>query len=172
VTPKTAALTANTASLVLFALAAVWYAAPRLRKMGRAEALIALLWVNAFRYVALEIFSAQSAGLKITDGLRDQIAYGDLIGAGLAVLGILALRRRSGAGVALAWILALETLLDLSAAMAGGIKQEMMGAVHDVPWLILCFYVPVLWVTLGLLVWQLVARRAEPLDSGGAPARA
>jgi hypothetical protein len=32
-----------------------------------------------------------------------------------------------------------------------------------VTWLILTFYVPLLWVSLGLIVWQLYARRQEPL---------
>jgi hypothetical protein len=36
-------------------------------------------------------------------------------------------------------------------------------AASGVTWLILTFYVPLLWVSLGLIVWQLVARRGEPL---------
>jgi hypothetical protein len=30
-------------------------------------------------------------------------------------------------------------------------------------WLILTFYVQLLWVSLGLIVWQLCSRRLEPL---------
>jgi hypothetical protein len=162
---KSAAIAANTLSFVVFFLIALWYAAPWLRARGRAKALTALLWVNAFRYVALELFSAQRAGLSIPDGLRDQIAYGDLAGAVLALLCILAFRLRSRAAVPLTWLFAAATLVDLANALIGGVRYALMGEVHDVPWLVLCFYVPTLWITLGLIFWQLVSRRGEEIVS-------
>ncbi len=164
-----AALLANTLSFVVFVLIALVYAVPWLRTRSRAAALTALLWIHAFRYVALELFSAQRAGLRIPNELRDQIAYGDFAGAVLAVLCILALRFRLHGAVALTWLFAAATFLDLFNALVGGIRHGMMGEVHDVPWLILCFYVPLLWVTLALIVWQLVARRGE--GSASTPSR-
>ena len=103
--------------------------------------------------------------LPIPNGLRDQIAYGDLVGAALALLCILALSLRLRAAVALAWLFTAATFLDLSNALAGGIRHDMMGEVHDVRWLILCFYVPALWITLALIIWQLVSRRGESVAS-------
>src|SRR5215471_10272768 len=161
--PRDAALLANTLSFVLTLLIAVWYVVPWLRSRSRATALTALLWFHAFRYVALELFSAQRAGLAIGDGLRDDIAWGDVIGASLAVLAIISLRYRWRGAIALTWLFAVATLLDLSNALVGGVRQQMMAEVHDVPWLILCFYVPALWTSLGLVVWQLVTRSREPL---------
>jgi hypothetical protein len=164
VNARDAALLANTLSFVLSLLIAVWYVAPWLRSRNRVTALTALLWFHAFRYVALELFSAQRAGLPIGDGLRNDIAYGDVIGAALAVLAIVALRYRWRSAIALTWLFAVATLLDLSNALAGGIREQLMAEVHDVPWLVLCFYVPALWTSLGLIVWQLVARSREPLS--------
>jgi hypothetical protein len=158
-TAREAALVANGLSFVLFLLIAVWYVVPWLRSKGPEEGLSALLWIHAFRYVALELFSAQRAGLRIPNDLRDQIAFGDLIGAVLALLAILAMRYRLRGSTAIIWAFVAATLFDLSNALVGGIRHEMMAEVHDVPWLVLCFYVPALWVTLGLIVWQLVTRR-------------
>jgi hypothetical protein len=161
--PRDAALLANTLSFVLSLLIAVWYVVPWLRTRSRPTALTALLWFHAFRYVALELFSAQKAGLPIGNTLRDEIAYGDLAGSALAVIAIVALRYRWRGAVALTWLFVVATLVDLSNALVGGIGQQMMAEVHDVPWLILCFYVPALWTSLGLIVWQLVTRSREPL---------
>src|SRR5215510_4710918 len=96
---RSAGLAANALSFIVFILIARWYAVPWLRATTRDRALTALLWVNAFRYVALELFSAQRAGLAIPDDLRDQIAYGDVVGALLALLCIVLLRYRVRAAV-------------------------------------------------------------------------
>jgi hypothetical protein len=54
-------------SLFIYAMIARWYVAPWLKSRGRADALIALLWVHVFRYVALQAFSAQRDGFPISD---------------------------------------------------------------------------------------------------------
>jgi len=46
-------------SLFAFATLARWYVAPWLAARPRADALAPLLWVHAFRYVALQAFAAQ-----------------------------------------------------------------------------------------------------------------
>src|SRR5262249_13223721 len=46
-------------SLFVYGLVARWYVAPWLGSLKRPNALIALLWVHVFRYVALMTFSAQ-----------------------------------------------------------------------------------------------------------------
>ena len=54
-------------SFAIFALMAVWYVAPWLATHQRAEALTPLLWVHAFRHIALQIFSAQKFGFAVSD---------------------------------------------------------------------------------------------------------
>ena len=92
-----AAVLATTLSFVLFAIMAVWYAAPWLQSRPRLEALTPLVWINAFRHVALQIFSAQHFGFVVSDGTRDQIVAGDLIGMILAVAAIVALHYQCSA---------------------------------------------------------------------------
>jgi hypothetical protein len=46
-------------------------------------------------------------------------------------------------------------------------REDRVGSPNatDPSWFILAFYVPFLWVTAVLLIWQLVARRRKPLGS-------
>ncbi len=46
-------------------------------------------------------------------------------------------------------------------ATGRGIGENALESAEALPWIILTVYVPLLWVSLALLVWQLVSRRAE-----------
>ena len=162
---KTAAFVATTLSFIFCIAAVKWHVAPWLRRIGRVDALAPLLWIHVARCVALQIYSAQSAGLPVPDGIRDQIAYGDVLTALLAFVSIILLRYRVSIAVPAVWIMSVVGILDLLNAMAGGIKTEMFDHASGVTWLILTFYVPVLWVTHILIVWQLVSRCGEPLGT-------
>lgn len=159
---------AQVISLLVYGLAARWYAAPWLKRQERANALSALLWLQVFRYVALMTFSAQRDGFPISDDGVLAIAAGDLAGAALALAAIIALRYRARVGIALAWLVAAETIGDTVANIRDGIREHLMGAAGGVPWLILVFYVPLIVVGVFLLVWQLYARRGTALDRGTA----
>lgn len=152
-------------SLVVFAAASRWYVAPWLARRPRADALIALLWVHVFRYVALQIFAAQRDGFPISDGGAMEIVVGDVAGAVMAFAAIALLRRRARIAVPLVWLLALETAYDTVANISGGIHEHLMGAAGGATWLTLSFFVPMIVVSLVLIVWQLYARRGEALDS-------
>ena len=169
-TPAQAA--AQFASLIVFIAAARWYVVPWLGRQPRAQALIALLWVHVFRYVALQVFAAQHEGFPISGGGAAEIVIGDVAGAALAFAAIALLRRRSPLGLALAWILALETIYDTYANIRGGVHEHLMGAATGVTWMVLSFFVPAVVVSCALLIWQLVARRREALDPADARAPA
>jgi hypothetical protein len=158
-----AAALASVLSFVIFAIMAVWYVAPWLATWRRAEALALLLWVHAFRHIALQIFSAQRFGFAVSDSTRDQIAAGDVIGMILAVVSIVALHYRARIAPVLVWVFVAETVFDLVSSTIAGVREELFTTASGVTWLILTFYVPLLWVSLGLVVWQLYARRREPL---------
>jgi hypothetical protein len=150
-------------SLLVFATMARWYVAPRLAQLGRADALIPLLWIHAFRYIALQAFSAQRDGFPISDdGLMD-IVLGDVGGALLAIGAIFALRHRLRIGIVLAWVLVAETFYDTVSNIHGGMREHLIGASGGVTWLVLAFYVPLVVVSLVMIAWQLHARRGEAL---------
>jgi hypothetical protein len=154
---------ASILSFIVFLSMATWYVLPWLKSRNRADALIALLWVHAFRYVALQIFSAQKFGFAVSDGARDQIAIGDLIGAVLAVSAIIALRYRTRISIVLTWFFAVETAFDLVNGTIAGLNEHLFETAGAVTWLILTFYVPVLWISLGIIIWQLLSRRNEAM---------
>ncbi|HYS54247.1 MAG TPA: hypothetical protein VER58_10850 [Thermoanaerobaculia bacterium] len=156
-----AVLLANTLSFVVYAIIAFWYVVPWMQKQERAIALVPLLWVHAFRHVALQVFSAQKAGLVVPDHLRNAIAFGDVAGTILALGALIALRLRSRLAIPITWVFVVATAADLVNAMVGGMREKMLGAAYGVTWLILAFYVPALWTTLALIVWQLVSRRPQ-----------
>src|SRR5262249_13523274 len=143
---------------------AIWYVAPWLRTRGRADALIPLLWIHVFRYVALQAVSAQRDGFPISDGGLMEIILGDVGGMVIALATIVALRYRARLAIPLAWLLVLETSFDTVTNIRGGIREHLMGAASGVTWLILAFYVPLLIVSLALVTWQLFARRGEAID--------
>ena len=156
-------------SLAVYITVAVWYVAPWLARRERAEALIALLWLHVFRYVALQIFSAQQEGFPISMDGAMEVVIGDVGGAIIAFVAVVLLRLRASAGVALAWLLVIETATDTVLNIHGGIEEHLMGAAGGVVWMILVFYVPAIVVSVGLLAWQLVVRRHEAIAAEAAP---
>ena len=157
-----AGLIATAISFVLLITAAVWYAVPWMRRQPLEVALTAPLWVHAFRYVALQIFSAQQFGFHVSDSLAREIAWGDVAGAAIAFAALWLLRRRSRAAVVVLWLFIVESAVDLANATIGGIREQALAAAHAVSWLILTIYAPLLWVTLGLVIWRLVTRARQP----------
>src|SRR5262249_47696214 len=116
---------ASTLSFIVLLLMATWYVIPWMRSRSRADALTALLWVQAFRYIALQIFSAQKFGFAVSDGARNQIAAGDVTGMILALIAIVALRYRMRVATLLVWVFVGETVLDLVNATIAGIREEL-----------------------------------------------
>jgi hypothetical protein len=153
-----AALIAMALSFVVFITAAAWYAVPWMRTVTLGAALAPLLWIHAFRYVALQLFSAQEFGFAVPNPARDQIVYGDLIGMGLALVTLYALRHRWRLAIPLAWGFVVATVLDLGNAAVMGVREHLFDKAADVSWLILTFYVPALWVSVALVAWRLWTR--------------
>lgn len=150
-------------SLAVFASIAVWYVAPWIARRGRATALIALIWPHVFRYVALQAYSAQHAGFPISDEGLSRLVYGDLAGAILAFVAILALRHKIRIAIPLAYMLVATTVLDTVLNISNGIHENLFGAATGVTWMVVSFYVPMLMVSLGLIVWQLYSRFGESI---------
>lgn len=159
-----AAALANVLNFIMYIMMAVWYVAPWLARRPRAEALVPLLWVQAFRDIALQIFSAQRFGFAVSDETRDAIMLGDVIATILAVGSIVALRYRANIAPLLMWALVAETVFDLTHTSYLGVREHLYESASAVTFLIVTFYTPLLWVSLGLLVWQLYARRHEALS--------
>jgi hypothetical protein len=169
--PTGASLVATTISFAVFILYAVWYAAPWMNRRTLAVALSVPLWIHAFRSVALQVFSAQRSGFRIPDNLAQQIAWGDVAGGVLALAALFLLHTRSRAAIVMVWLFVIETVVDFANASLISIQERTSETASALTWLILNLYVPLLVVSLGLVVWQLVSRRGED-PYGGATSSA
>ena len=152
------AMSLNYATLIVLAL---WRFVP----WARAQPLVNVLWpllaVHTARTVALQLYSAQANGLDISDSVRNQIVWGDQVGAVLALLTLVALWVRPSVVRLLGWALVTATVIDLGNALVQGIRHDLLADATDVSWLVLTFYVPTLWVSIALVAWLLATRHAE-----------
>ena len=160
----TANLIASLLTYVIAITIGVWYLAPAVQRRSLTDALALLLWFHAFRHVAMQIFSAaEVGGLNATEGAQRTIAFGDLATTILALIAIWALRYRLTAARPLVWPTLVVGIVDLISATITAIDQQLTDTATDFSWFILAFYVPFLWVTAIMLIWQLYTRRSEPL---------
>lgn len=156
--PTLAAIVAMTWSFGVFGLVAAWYLVPRFAGRDLGAAVTPLLWVHAFRYVALQLVVARDVGFAASDTAAASIVYGDLVGAALAVVALVAVRMRARVAVPLLWTFVAATVLDLANALRIGLAERLFETATAVSWTILTFYVPMLWISVGLVAWLLLSR--------------
>ena len=150
-------------SIALYSLIALWYAAPLLQKLSRADALATLLWVHVFRYVVFYIFAARREGYLISDPATLELVVGDLAGAVIALAAVALLRWRPRLGLVFSWLVVLETAGDLVGAIYYRRIEPPRPEAIGPWWFVYAFFGPLILVSTALLVWQLIARRHESL---------
>ena len=156
-----AAQLAMTINLVTLVVLAVWRFVPWSRERSLAGALTPLVAIHTGRTVALQLYSSQANGFDVSDSTRNEIIWGDFAGAVLAIVTLVLLWLAPRYVRPVAWALVVITVVDLLNALIEGIREELLGKATDVSWLILTFYVPLLWVSIGLVAWLLATRRGD-----------
>ncbi len=146
-----------------FIALAMWYVVPRLRNLSRERALMALTAVHLGRTLCLELYSSQDAGLKMANGVRVHIVIGDLAGWALALVILFSLHSRLNLSIALIWLLVIETVSDFGSTFINIVRAGTIGDINGTSWMIIGFYLPIVYVAVGLTIWQLMTRRSEPL---------
>jgi hypothetical protein len=152
-----------TMSLLVYALIAVWYVAPRLSKLPKELALVPLLWVHAFRIIGGTILAPGATDAAVPTDFRNMVGYGDMITAFLAILALIALRVRVRGALVLVWVF----LIVATAVTVNAIIQSTRDSVFNYPlginWVIVTAYVPALLVSSALiLVYLLRPRTMKP----------
>lgn len=163
-TASSAMACAQLSGMLVFGTAARWYVMPWLKSQPRATALTPLLWIHAFRGVALQLYAAQAAGFRISDSVRDHNIVGDVLGMMLALTALVGLRYRIRYATALVWLLVVETIADLATGLPKAFQEHAMGSASGVTWLVLVYYAPLVMISTALIVWQLVSRRSESIQ--------
>src|ERR1700674_225589 len=140
--------------LVVYSLVALWYAAPRLAGLPREVALVPLLWVHAFRIVGGTILAPGAVDSAVPMDFRTMIGYGDMTTALLALLALIALRRRLSGAIGLVWLCLAIGLLDTVNAIIQSMRYSVYTHGLGVNWVIVTMYVPALLVSSALIfIW-------------------
>jgi hypothetical protein len=144
-----------TFSLVAYALIAWWYVAPRLSRLPREVALVPLVWIHAFRIVGGTILAPGAVDAAVPSDFRTMIGYGDMVTAVVALLALIALRRRMPLAIAVVWLLLTVGLLDTVNAIIQSMRYSVFTYGLGVNWVIVTMYVPALLVSSVLIFIQL-----------------
>jgi hypothetical protein len=149
-------------SFVAFGIVTSLYIWPRVRRMGRDEALVGLLAPHAFRFVGLSFLVPGVVAPTLPHGFAAPAAYGDLIAALLSMAAIFSLRRHASFAIPLVWLFNLWGAADLLNAIYQGqigysIGPGALGASFYIPTAV----VPPLLVIHGLIFRLLLSRKAS-----------
>jgi hypothetical protein len=68
---------------------------------------------------------------------------------------------KSRIAVGLTWLFVAATAIDLVNSTIAGVSEHLFASAAAVTWLILIFYVQILWITLALIVWQLLSPKGS-----------
>ena len=153
-----------TFSLAAYALMAWWYVAPRLSRLPREVALVPLVWIHAFRIVGGTILAPGAVDAAVPSDFRTMIGYGDMATAVVALLALIALRRRMPLAIALVWLGLTVGLLDTVNAIIQSMRYSVFTYGLGVNWVIVTMYVPALVVSSVLIYIQL--RKPSGVSAG------
>ena len=150
-----------TLSLVLYALIALWFVAPRLSKLPREVALQPLVLVHCFRIIGGSILAPGSVGAGVPESFRTMVGYGDMITAAIAIVALIALRLRVPWALPIVWILLVVATVDTTNAVIQSLRYNVFNYDLGVNWEIVTIYVPALLVSSVLILLRLI-RPARP----------
>lgn len=144
-------------SFVAFGLVTKLYIWPRLRILGRDDALLPLVVPHTFRFIGLSFLVPGVVSPSLPSAFAAPAAYGDLVAAILAVAATIALSRRASLATLLVWLFNVWGAADLLFAFYEGLFRvqldaRMLGAAFFIPTAV----VPPLLIMHGLIFWLLV----------------
>jgi hypothetical protein len=145
-----------------FGVVAAWYVKPALDRLPRDAALVPLILPHAFRHIGLWFLVPGVVAPTIAPDFAGPAAWGDLAAAGMAWLGIIALRAGWSIAPISVWAFSVVGLVDLAHALVQGNRLLAspgdLGATFLIPSLI----VPALLVSHVLVVQRMLQPSAAP----------
>lgn len=139
-------------SLAVFALAALWYAAPWLATKATPVVFAILLLPHAFRHIGMSFLVPNLNIDGMPEGFALSAGYGDLASAVLAIAALAALRWSMRLAIPLIWLFNIVGTADLMNAL-----RQIEAIAHFGPtWFIPTFLVPLLLVTHAMIFARLL----------------
>ena len=147
-------------NLIVYALIARWYIAPRLAALPLHAALTPLLLLNALRTVGMVFVVPTVVDPSLPREFAVPAAYGDLLAVLLALAAIAALQARLRGALALVWVFSIEGTVDLLYALYQGLRLGLTDYQLGVAWYIPTFIVPAMLVT-HIMIYTMLLKRSR-----------
>jgi hypothetical protein len=147
-------------NLIVYALIARWYIAPRLSAVPLQAALTPLLLFHALRAVGMVFVVPAVVDPKLPRDFAVGAAYGDLLAVLLALAALAALRARLRGALALVWVFNIERTVDFVYAFYQGLRLGLTGYQLGVAWYIPTLIVPAMLVT-HIMIYTLLLKRSR-----------
>ena len=151
------------ATIVYLTLASI-FLIPKLSHLSLNFVATILLIPHLFRFIALEIYSALengNAGGSVE--IYTTLIYGDVATAVLAIISVWALKLSWSFTKPIVWTTIIFGVLDQILAAYSVLSTGVGETISDLTWFSFAFFVPLLWVSSVLLIWQLWTRRTETI---------
>ncbi len=155
-----------TLSLIVFALLAKWYVAPKLASWPLYDALIFLTFPHALRHLGVTVLAPAAVDPNFPREWSVPLAYGDLAAQILALLSVIALHARSPVAMPLVWTFNIVGLLDFAFVIGQGMRLDVTRYHFDGFWYVPTFWVPVLIVS-HVLIFGLLLKRPSAKKAAG-----
>ncbi len=155
-------MTAQSFATIAYVTLAAIFLLPKLPRLSLNLVATILLIPHLFRFIALEIYSAiENGNVGGETETYSALIYGDVITAVLAIVALWALKLGWSFAKTLVWVTVGFGVIDQLYAAFSVLSSGVGGTISDLTWFSFAFFVPMLWVTSALLIWQLWTRRAE-----------
>jgi hypothetical protein len=161
--------TAIAFSFIAWGMVTAGYLWPELRRQPRADALRPLLLLHCFRFVGLSFLVPGVVSPNLSAAFAGPAAYGDLVAAILAVLA-LACGLHTWLGLTLAWVFNLWGTADLLYAFYQGNRVGLEPGQLGAAYFIVIIFVPLLFITHGLIFSLLLRGNATAAARDSGPA--
>ena len=151
------------ATIVYLTLASI-FLIPKLSHLSLNFVATILLIPHLFRFIALEIYSALengNAGGSVE--IYTTLIYGDVATAVLAIISVWALKLSWSFTKPIVWTTIIFGVIDQILAAYSVLSTGVGETISDLTWFSFAFFVPLLWVSSVLLIWQLWTRRTETI---------
>lgn len=153
-------------SFVALTLIMRWHILPRLSRLPLEEALIPLIWIHVFRYVALTGFLPGQVSPNAPSGAISTVIFGDTLSGLLALVTVVLLERRTRGAIIAAWIFNIVGLADWALSQVLVTSNDIFQYELGASTLIFVFYVPLLVITHTVMLYWLVRRKGDSGETG------
>jgi len=141
----------------------VIYVYPRLVRVPLLDALTAITFVHAFRFLGASYLNPGLSGLDPASSWVLETGYGDLIVSVLAIAAIVSMRIKAPWCIPLVWVLNIVGFADTIAAQSRAMLLHLWSSLTGVGWLISITVVPGLLIAHILMTILLLRTRGGQL---------